>query len=162
VPVVTTPKKYGPLLRRLELQRIGRLNAGVIRAAEKGAKVIVKRALPKYLGNMRRAVTVRVYNRGVAHARSMVVCEIIVDVPYAKAIEYGTRPFTPPIAPLHMWAMVKLGLPYEEALRTAYAIRHTFSVFGMQPNFYVRDVKPQLAALLEPFLRQAFESARVR
>lgn len=155
-----TPKTYPAVVRRLELRRLGRLNQGVIAAAERGARTVIRRALPKYLGAMRRSVTVTIRNRAVAHGRSDVVCEIVVDVPYARSIEYGTRPFTPPIAPLHQWAIVKLGLPDREALRAAYAIRTTFSIHGMTPRYYVRDAKPELAALLDPFLRQAYEASR--
>lgn len=67
--------------------------------------------------------------------------EVGVSAPHAKWIEYGTRPFTPPLAPLGSWAMFKLGLDYEEAYAVAVGIQEKFSREGIKPRrFFVRSV----------------------
>lgn len=158
--ITTTPKGYGPVFRRKEIKRIGMLNEGIIKAAQKGAERFVRQALPKDQGGLRRSVQVKIRNRAVAHARASVIVEIIVDTPYARAVEFGTRPFIPPIQPLYEWAIRKLHLPPPEAKSVAYAIRATIAEHGLTATFAVRDVQPQLIALLGPYLHTAFEASR--
>jgi hypothetical protein len=158
--ITTTQREYGSLLKRNEYAKIGRLDAATIEAARRGAQTLARKALPKFTGRMRRATTVRVYQRpGANKGRSAVLCEITVNVPYAKAIELGTRPFTPPIAPLIAWVEGKLGIPQPEATRVAYAIRHKIQTEGITAQFNVRDFLPELRRMLDPFLRAAYRGA---
>jgi hypothetical protein len=158
VTVTATPRTFGSLFKRMEFDRVGRLDAAVIETARKGAQRLVRQVLPKYLGKMRRATTVHVHQApGANHGRARVLCNISVNVPYAKAIEMGTRPFTPPIAPLHAWVMVKLGIPDPEARSVAYAVRHKIQIEGITAQWNVRDFLPELRAMLGPFLRAAYQ-----
>lgn len=158
--IVTTAKKFGPLFKRREMMRIGKLDDGIVQAAQRGAQRFLRRQLPKYEGTLRRSTYVRIYTRGVRGRRSSVICEIIEDTPYAKAIEFGTRPYSPPIYPLFVWAMVKLNLDESHARSVAYAIRARVQVEGFEANYYTRDAMPKLIGLLEPHLRAAFEASR--
>jgi len=158
--ITTTAKEYGRVFRRVELKRIGKLNEGLILAAQRGAERFVRKALPKDQGGLRRSVQVRIRNRAIPHGRSSVIVEIIVDTPYARAVEFGTRPFIPPIQPLYEWAIRKLHLPPAEAKSAAYAIRATIAEHGLTATFAVRDVQPELVSLLRPHLLAAFEASR--
>jgi len=74
--------------------------------------------------------------------------EVGVSAPHAKWVEYGTRPFTPPLAPLGTWAMVKLGLDYEEAYAVAVSIQEKFTREGIKPTrFFARSVAKAMPAI---------------
>lgn len=55
------------------------------------------------------------------------------NAPYSAAMEYGTRPFYAPIAPLKKWAVKKLG--DEDA---AYAVRAKIAKFGVKAHPFMR------------------------
>lgn len=60
-----------------------------------------------------------------------------VKAPHAPMIEYGTRPFFPPIEPLARWAMRKgLADDEEEAQGIAFAIAKKISQTGIFPRGY--------------------------
>lgn len=154
----TDARVFGSLFKRMEMERVGRLDQGVIDAARRGAQKLARQVLPKGVtGNMRRATTVRIYQRpGASKTRASVVCAIVVNVPYAKAIEMGTRPFTPPIAPLVAWVRFKFGLYGRDAVRAAYAVRAKIQREGITAQWNIRDFLPELRAMLEPALRAAY------
>lgn len=54
-----------------------------------------------------------------------------VDAPYAPMMEYGTRPFMPPLAPLLEWAKRK---GFEDPEAIARAVRWKFKRRGMAPK----------------------------
>jgi hypothetical protein len=81
--------------------------------------------------------------------------------PYAGIIEYGTRPFTPPIAPLLQWAKrvlsgskdeqgkaVKTGQPEgdysPEVWRLAVGTQKKIAQFGMQPRHIMENEIPTI------------------
>lgn len=62
---------------------------------------------------------------------------VTVDAPHAPMIEYGTRPFFPPIAPLAEWAMRKgLGSSASEARSIAYLVARKIARDGIAPRGY--------------------------
>lgn len=68
-----------------------------------------------------------------------------VTAPYAPMIEYGTRPFNPPLEPLARWAARKgLANTEEEAKEIAYAIREKFSFEGMAPRRFMAKAVRQM------------------
>jgi hypothetical protein len=70
--------------------------------------------------------------------------------PHAAIIEYGARPFTPPLAPLLAWAKRKLQdssqppdySPEVQAL--ARAVRHKISLYGMAPKRILEQAIPDI------------------
>jgi hypothetical protein len=67
--------------------------------------------------------------------------EVGVSAPHAKWVEYGTRPFRPPLEPLAIWAMLKLGLDADSAYRVAVSIREKFAREGIKPRrFFLRAI----------------------
>lgn len=65
--------------------------------------------------------------------------EVSVDAPYAAPMEYGTRPFTPPLKPLVEWAMRK-GFAEDEkgATAIARAVQKKIAREGIAPRAYFR------------------------
>jgi hypothetical protein len=158
VTISTDQRMFGSVFKRTEMKAVGMLDQGVIDAARRGATKLARQVMPKGVtGNMRRATTVRIYQKpGASKTRASVVCAIVVNVPYAKAIEMGTRPFTPPIAPLIAWVRFKFGLYGRDAVSAAYAVRAKIQLEGITPQWNVRDFLPELRAMLEPALRAAY------
>ena len=70
--------------------------------------------------------------------------------PYASIIEYGARPFTPPIEPLLAWAKRVLGdssqppdySPQVKAL--AFAVQQKIKREGMKPRHVMENAIPQI------------------
>lgn len=69
------------------------------------------------------------------------VGRIWADAPHAAPTEYGTRPFFPPVEPLQIWAMRKLGKEEDEAREIAYQIARTFSARGMNGWFWMANAR---------------------
>jgi hypothetical protein len=65
--------------------------------------------------------------------------------PYAPVIEYGARPFTPPIGPLLAWAKRVLQDPSQppdyspDVWRLAKGVQKKISEEGMEPKFVLTD-----------------------
>ena len=60
---------------------------------------------------------------------------VSVDAPHAPMIEYGTRPFFPPVAPLVEWAKRKgFATTEEEAKGVAFAVAKAISQRGIEPR----------------------------
>jgi len=60
-----------------------------------------------------------------------------MTAPHAGIIEYGTRPFFPPIEPLARWALRKgLADDEEEAEEIAWSIARHISQMGIEPRGY--------------------------
>lgn len=136
-------KGRGAVLKRLAT-RVGELpdkmDAAVIRglqsATQRGIGEVVhqidstKPYAPNDVGTLRSSV--RGLNRPTGG-------ELRVEAPHAGPIEYGTRPYSPPIAPLAEWAIRK-GLAQDEkqAKSIAFGIRKKASVKGFAPKHYFR------------------------
>ena len=64
--------------------------------------------------------------------------DLVVDAPHAPMINYGTRPFWPPQAPLALWALRKgLAEDEEEAEEVAFAVALTIARFGIEPRRFM-------------------------
>lgn len=62
-----------------------------------------------------------------------------VDAPYAPPLEYGARPFTPPLQPILDWATRK---GFEDPKAVAWSILMTFRKKGMKPKrFFYRALQ---------------------
>lgn len=75
--------------------------------------------------------------------------------PYAEAVELGTKPHMPPIAPLVDWAEAVLGLEYGDALAAAWGIAIMIKRFGTEGKFMFRDGFDAS----ETFIRAQFKEA---
>lgn len=137
--------------------------AGAIRrAALAGAEVIASSA-PVDRGTLKGSVHVEREPDGGSR--------IVVDAPHAAALELGSRPHTPPLAPLIAWVRRhRLGFGIEgkglsrdesgrftaspEVARIARAIQRKIAMHGTKPTYFVFRNLPRLVAIL------AFELAR--
>ena len=94
-------------LRRVQRRAVRAVNRAMHGAARKGVTTIRRNIrntspfLPIDRGTMVKTVAVRVKRKGY---------DIISQVPYAKYMESGTRPHTPPWTPIFLWAQRKLGI----------------------------------------------------
>jgi hypothetical protein len=79
--------------------------------------------------------------------------------PYAPVIEFGARPFTPPIKPLLEWAKRVLGdssqpPEYSKEVRAlAYATQKKISEQGMQPRHILQNMLPKIIENIKEELR---------
>ena len=79
--------------------------------------------------------------------------------PYAAAVEYGTRPHMPPVAPIVPWVKVKFALSQpEQAIQIAYAIARKISKRGTKPQKFMQ----QAADHVRPEFQQAFKTTMQR
>ena len=74
--------------------------------------------------------------------------------PYAAAVEYGTRPHFPPVAPLKLWVKAKLGITNEaEITSAAYGIARKISKHGTKPQKFIEratdKMRPDFARKFE-------------
>ncbi len=65
--------------------------------------------------------------------------QIIYNAPYAEAIEYGTDPHMPPVAPIERWVRKKLLIQNpKEARSIAWAVAKAIKKQGTQPQPFIR------------------------
>lgn len=87
------PHELGPLMAKNERARSKRIEAAIRRAARRGA-ALIRRSVPVAHSELRDSVHV-------------VGTRIIVDAPHAAAVERGSRPHFPPLAPLIKWVKLR-------------------------------------------------------
>lgn len=85
------------LFARHQREREERIRAGIEAAARAGIG-IVKRRVPVAYGELREAVHAEQRQSGPA---------IAVDAPHAAPVETGSRPHTPPLAPILAWVKLR-------------------------------------------------------
>jgi hypothetical protein len=85
------------LFARHQREREQRLRAAVEAAARTGVG-IVKRRVPVAHGELREGVHAEERQNGAA---------IVIDAPHAAPVETGSRPHTPPLAPLVAWVKLR-------------------------------------------------------
>ena len=85
----------------------------------------VRKGTPVTFGNLRRSIQADVRGR-VTNIEG----RIASPLNYAPAVEFGTRPHFPPIAPLKLWARRKLG---DEG--AAYAVQKAIGKRGTKGHF---------------------------
>mgnify|MGYP001773459965 CR=1 FL=1 len=90
-----------------------------------------------YTGTMLRSVEVKRLSDNTV--------DLIVNVPYASAIEGGTKPHTPPFEHIHKWVVVKKKEVGDEAVKAAWRIIKTISKRGIRGREYVRDALEEFA-----------------
>lgn len=80
--------------------------------------------------------------------------------PHAAVIEFGARPFTPPIAPLLAWAKRVLGDPsqppdYSPKVRSlAYGVRDKIRKQGMMPRHILKNEIPNIVMRIKKELQK--------
>lgn len=69
---------------------------------------------------------------------------VVSTAPYSLAVELGSRPHFPPIAPILAWVIFKgfAGIGTQTPESIAYAIAHKISVEGTKPTFFMRGTIP--------------------
>jgi len=94
---VQSLRELGALFARHQRERERRIG-GAVTAAAKVGTTVVKRRVPVAFGELRESVHAEESDRGVA---------IVVDAPHAAPVETGSRPHTPPLAPLVAWVKLR-------------------------------------------------------
>ena len=112
------------------------------------AEQIATEILNKALENIERfnaIATGRLYASGKIEHVKRGEYLVYFDVPYARYVEFGTAPHTPPIIALWKWARAKYGVSSEEAWRIAYKVQQAIAEVGTKPRPFLRkavdDVK---------------------
>lgn len=88
--------------------------------------------------------------------------ELVVDAPYAMAVNYGSRPHMMPIQPLIDWALRKFKVDEEEAKEIAYAVRRKIATKGTKPTMFRELAIEQIIDdILPRELASEFKKAKV-
>lgn len=140
-------------IARDDKARIGSVFLAVREAAAVGAKVVSDHA-PKDIGKLAAS----------SHIESDVVGQIVhimVDAPYAAAVELGSLPHVVPLRVLVDWVHRHMGSSSavgagssdeSEAFAIAKSIQNKIAMDGTEPRFFVRDSMPELAGLVQSFV----------
>jgi hypothetical protein len=131
--ITITVDQFSKTLRHAFLPSIQK---ALVAGLQDGGKIIertTKRTIEKedliYRGELIDSVsTERVFDGAIVR----------VEAPHARWLEYGTRPFTPPLAPLKWWALNKLGVDDTEAESIAFGIQQKYRREGIKPRFFFR------------------------
>lgn len=128
----------------------------LLEAAHLGAEIIANVA-PVDIGTLKGSVHVEETTDGP---------RVVVDAPHAAVMELGSRPHTPPLAPLVAWVKrnrAKFGIEgrgtsrnkltgrFEtspEIVRIARAIQQHIAQHGTKPRYFVRNSIPKLVEAL--------------
>lgn len=74
----------------------------------------------------------------------------------AAAVELGTRPHMPPVAPIARWVQEKLGVPADRAHGVAFAVARKISRVGTKAQRpFERTLRRQMGALTRIFEQRA-------
>ena len=87
-----------------------------------------------------------------------VVGLVATQLPYAEAVEVGTRPHMPPVQPIADWVAAKFGEQGPEGVRIAWAIAKTIAAKGTKPN----PVWQRTAERMLPEIQRKIAEAVVR
>jgi hypothetical protein len=79
--------------------RQARVERAVLKAANKTAPIVRTDLVPKAFGELADSIHVSSGKRGQA--------DIIADAPHAEAVEVGSRPHLPPLAPIVKWVRLR-------------------------------------------------------
>ena len=86
------------LVRGHARQRDERVRIGIRKAAREGRNFVARETVPEAFGELRKALHVVDTRTGAV---------IVADAPHAAAVEVGSRPHTPPLAPLVAWVKLR-------------------------------------------------------
>ena len=73
-----------------------------------------------------------IFTAGPEQTGNDILGVVSTALPYAEAVELGSKPHFPPIQPLIDWAQAKFGLQEDEAKRTAWGVARTISRKGTE------------------------------
>lgn len=121
-------KEFGQHLKKLLKKKESRIKREAARKTVEYAVILIKENSPVALGDLIKSAHTKGNNKAV------------VDAPHSVAVEVGSRPHTPPLAPLIEWAKQQPSTAFggdPEAL--ARAVQHAISVNGTHPTFFVRN-----------------------
>lgn len=78
--------------------------------------------------------------------------------PYALAVELGTKPHFPPIAPLIDWVIAKLGVEAKQAPSVAYLVARKISKKGTVGQFYFANTVAKQTPTVQRYFTEAREA----
>lgn len=140
---------------RADARDRGKENAARLLAAAHAGAEIIARAAPVDRGTLKSSVHVERLPNGSPR--------IVIDAPHAMEVELGSRPHTPPLAPLVEWVRrhrlafgMRADARGQEAdfIAIARAIQRKIARDGTKPTYFVRNALPRLvAALVMEFAR---------
>jgi hypothetical protein len=105
------------------------LQAGAMRVKVEVVREINRQGLVD-IGDLRNSVNLTHHTDGAT---------VSVDSPHAAPLEYGARPFYPPLAPLAAWALRKgLASDEKQAMGIARGIAGKFATQGFPPRAFFR------------------------
>ena len=133
---------FAAVLKQDEEARKKAIIRGVHLAIEASAEVI-RNAAPEDLGNLKKSVRPVIQGDGGY---------VVVDAPYAAAVELGSRPHWVPFAALLPWC-IRHSSP-EEGPRFARALQLKIAREGTKPTYFVRKTEPQRRRLLKAAVEQ--------
>jgi len=124
---------------------------GMVNAMKKAAGLVLRESrknAPVNRGLLRSSLAMEV--RATAREVQGVVGS---PVKYAPHMEYGTKPFTPPLQPLVRWVELKFGKRGQDAILVAKGVQRKIARRGLKPRRYLRsaveDNKSKLIDILE-------------
>ncbi len=86
--------------------------------------------------------------RSVEHSDLPRGGRLMVDAPHAAVMEWGARPFWPPLQPLIDWAKRKFGVDEDEAEEIAEAVQRKIAMFGIEPRHYFATAMVRVRKLI--------------
>ena len=154
-------------LRSLE----GRVRKAARLTADMGRLIVYGKA-PVAFGELRDGLIAEDRDNGAA---------IVSTAPHSAAVEEGSRPHMPPLAPLLAWVKLRgaqgldaapgakgapaeiarriarrgngTSTPIDAAERVARAIQHAIAKRGTRPHWFMRDSVSEVASLLDAYMR---------
>jgi len=132
------------------MARYPEIAATVQREKVTDATLLLKRAIkmltPEGAGpiHLRDTIFHKIERRGIS-ARGVISTPAI----YGEAVELGTKPHFPPVAPIQYWVEKKLGLSGEDAKSTAFLIARAISKRGTEgAKMFHRGLEENEAAVM--------------
>jgi hypothetical protein len=94
-----------------------------------------------------------IHSEGPKEYPGNVEARVGTNLNYAEAVEKGSRPHTPPIGPLKLWAKRKLGNE-----NIAYAIQKKIAKTGTKGTFFFKKAKESSQSDFNKYITQALDS----
>lgn len=95
----TSLKAAARQIEKDAVARQARVERAVLKAANKTAPIVRNELVPKAFGELADSIHVVAGKRGNA--------DVIADAPHAEAVEVGSRPHMPPLAPIVKWVRLR-------------------------------------------------------
>lgn len=112
----------------------------------------VKEATPTTHGILRASIF------GVSRATDSGVLGLVASpLNYAEAVELGTKPHFPPLAPLMDWVVQKLGVPFQDVRSVAFLIARKISRKGTTGAFMFTKTYARQEAAVKVMFERALE-----